>query len=217
MKNEISCTLLDSDFKKVYIRVTETNDKTRLLIKKIQPNEFRTNNKTLKYSEEPKHEEGYINLHMHLCRLEDIQSPNLENNWVLEDTRVEKCGYKTSGHFKPVKFDPEVMSGYQNKVVGFFATTDLVCLKFESFYNKKLGMAIKSRIQYEIPKEFIKAYAESKGNINSAMVQPINYAPQVIKNLGKTLNRTKYLKDIDGYIAIFPSIPYNSKILADFQ
>jgi hypothetical protein len=225
MKNEGRGSDINTDFKRVYVRVTETTDKTRLFIKTIEPNEYRVDNNTLIYSEEPTHKKGYVNLHMHLCRPEDHLLPKVENVWMLEDTRnVEyissNLGYKRWGHYKPVRYNPDTMSGKWHKVERFFSTTDPECLELKDFLNKGLesrriwNINLESpRIRYKIPKEFIKVYAESKGDINYAMVQPFYSSHPPLEPGGERWTSTSYKKDVEGYIAMFPAVSYNKAIL----
>jgi len=218
MKNEGRGIDLNTDFKRVYTRITETTDKTRLLIKIISPNEYRTDKNTLKYSEEPTHKKGYVNLHMHLCRPEDNQLPKVENVWMLEDTRKEKYisstfGYKRWGHYKLVRYNPDTMSSKWHNLERFFATTDPECLKVEDFRSRDYGAPIMFGIEYEIPKEFIKVYAESKGEIKYAMVQPLYSSHPPLKPDGERWTSTDYKKDVDGFLAMFPAVSYNKAML----
>lgn len=220
MRNEGPGIDLNTDFKRVYISVTETKDKTRLLTKKNDAKEYNLNKSALIYSKEPKNKSGYINLHMHLYLPNGNKSPNIKDKWVLEDTRKVKWinnygGTERTGHYKPVRYNPDTMSGEKHNVRKFFATTDSECLKVEDFMfsgDKKALMM--SHIRYEIPREFLKVYAKSKGEIDMAMVQPF-YSIQKHPILpgGKRLITMRYKKDIDGYLAMFSAEPYNTAIL----
>jgi len=241
MKNEGRGIDSDTDFKRVNVSVTETTDKTRLLIKRVEPTELYADTNTLLYSEELKHIDGYVNLHMHLYRPEeDLSFPKVKNIWVLEDTRNEQyindtIGYKRTGHFKPVRYNPEINEYSLFKTWRFFATTDPECLRggesdMMRFLSQRgaheyIKMIKKMRglhsIHYEIPHEFIKAYAESKGDLKSVMVQPFyclytpdfyEAFPKLTEN-GKRLKYQTYKKDVEGYIALFPAASYNKAIL----
>lgn len=218
MKNEGRGIDLNTDFKRVYTRVTETIDKTRLLIKINKSDEYNTDRNSLIYSEEPTHKEGYVNLHMHLHMPDDNKLLKVENVWVLEDTRKARyinstLGYERWGHYKPVRYNPNTMGGEWHKTERFFATTDQQCLKVKDFMTKDFKAPFMFNIDYEIPKEFIKVYAESKGEISYAMVQPFYSSHTPIKPGGKRWTSTEYKKDVDGYIAMFPAQSYNEAIL----
>lgn len=218
MKNEGRGTDLNTDFKRVYVRITETTDKTRVLIKIIDSTELYADKNTLLYSEEPIHKAGYINLHMHLIRPEDGKLPKVENVWMLEDTRQVKYinsdfGYKRWGHYKPVRYNPETMGSEWHKVERFFATTDPECLKFEDFMSRDRDAPIMFGVDYKIPREFIKAYVESKGEITYAMVQPFYSSHPPFEQGDESWTSTSYKKDVDGYIAIFPALSYNKAML----
>jgi len=218
MKNEGRGTDLNTDFKRVYVRVTETTDKTRLLIKITEPTELHANKNTLLYSEETIHKEGYVNLHMHLIRPEDGKLPKVANVWMIEDTRREKYissdfGYKKWGHNKPVRYNPETMGNNWNKVVRFFATTDPECLTDEDFMSREIDEPFMFGVDYKIPREFIKAYAESKGELYYAMVQPFYSSLHPFEPDGERWTSTDYKKDVEGYIAMFPASSYNKAIL----
>lgn len=218
MKNEGRGTDLNTDFKRVYVRVTETTDKTRLLIKIIEPTELHADKNTLLYSEEPIHKVGYINLHMHLIRPGDGKLPKVENVWMLEDTRQVKYissdfGYKRWGHYKPVRYNPLTMESKRHNVQRFFATTDPECLKIEDFMSRDRDAPIMFGVEYKIPREFIKAYAESKGEITYAMVQPFYSSLPPFEPGGERWTSTDYKKDMNGYIAMFPAVSYNKAIL----
>ncbi len=209
---------LNTDFKRVYVRVTETSDKTRLLIKITEPTKLEADKNTLLYSEEPIYKEGFVNLHMHLHRPEDYTLPKVENVWMLEDTREVKyisrdLGYKRWGHYKPVRYNPDTMGGQWHKVERFFATTDSECLKFEDFLTRDDDAPIMFGIEYEIPKEFIKAFAESKGELNYAMVQPFYSSHAPFEPGGERWTSTDYKKDVNGYLAMFPAVSYNQAML----
>jgi len=218
MKNEGRGIDLNTDFKRVYVRVTETTDKTRLLIKIVKPTELYTDKNTLKYSEEPIHINGHVNLHMHLHRPEDNKLPKVRNVWMLEDTRKEKYinstfGYERWGHYKPVRYNPDTMSSEWHNVERFFATTDPECLKVEDFMSRNKKEPIMFGIEYKIPREFIKAYAESKGELENAMVQPFYSSHPPFEPGGERWTSTDYKKDMDGYIAMFPAVSYNKTML----
>lgn len=218
MKNEGRGTDLNTDFKRVYVRVTETSDKTRLLIKSAEAKELYTDKNTLLYSEEPMHKVGYVNLHMHLVRPEDYKLPKVENVWMIEDTRQAKyisseLGYKKWGHYKPVRYNSETMGNQWNKVERFFATTDPECLTDEDFMSRDINEPIIFGVDYKIPKEFIKAYAESKGELNYAMVQPFYSSYPPLEPGGERWTSTDYKKDMEGYIAMFPALSYNKAML----
>lgn len=218
MRNEGKGIDLNTDFKRVYTRITETTDKTRLLIKIIEPTELYADKNTLLYSEEPIHKSGYVNLHMHLIRPEDVKLPRVENVWMLEDTRQVKYissefGYKRWGHYKPVRYNPETMGGKWYNLERFFATTDPECLKVEHFMKRDRDAPIMFGVNYKIPKEFINAYAESKGEITYAMVQPFYSSHPPFIPGGESRTSTDYKKDVDGYIAMFPALSYNKAML----
>lgn len=118
----------------MFVRVTETSNKTNLLIKSIEPKDIYVDKNTLIYSDLPIHKEGYVNLHMHLVRSEDYKLPNVKNVWILEDTRIVKYNnstleYERFGHYKPVRYDPDIINGERHKIERFFATTKPECLK----------------------------------------------------------------------------------------
>lgn len=218
MKNDGRGTDLNTDFKRVYVRVTETTDKTRLLIKSIEATKIYADKNTLLYSEAPLNKEGYVNLHMHLIRDEDSTLPNVENVWVLEDTRQvnyisSDLGYKKWGHYKPVRYNHNSMGSELHNVERFFATTDPDCLKLENFMARDRNAPIMFGVKYEIPTEFIKAYAESKGEIEYAMVQPFYSSHPSFKSGGERWTSTDYKKDVDGYLAMFPALSYNKAML----
>ena len=224
MKNQGRGIDSDTDFKRVYVVVTETTDKTRLLIKIIEPTELHADENTLLYSEEPINKAGYVNLHMHLIRPEDGKLPKVENVWMLEDTRQVKYfssefGYKRWGHFKPVRYNPETMGSERHGLDRFFATTDPECLDtlfetdIEKWMSRIRDAPIMFGVDYKIPREFIKAYAESKGEITYAMVQPFYLSHPPFEPGGERWTSTDYKKDVDGYIAMFPALSYNKSIL----
>jgi hypothetical protein len=218
MKNEGRGVDLNTDFKRVCVRVTETLNKTNLLIKSIQPNEIYVDKATLIYLDQPTHKEGYINLHMHLVRPEDFNSTSVENSWVLEDTRIvnynnSKLEYERFGHYKPVRINPDTMSGKWPKIEKFFATTDPECLESIDYMKIDFDSPMMHRIEYQIPKEFIKAYAESKGELVYAMVQPLYSSYPPFESGLEEWTSTDYKTDVDGFIAMFPALSYNNAML----
>ena len=218
MKNEGRGVDLNTDFKRVFVRVTETLNKTNLLIKSIEPKEIYVDKSTLIYSDLQIHKEGYVNLHMHLIRPEDYKSPTIENVWVLEDTRDIKHNsstqeYERFGHYKPVRYNPDTMSGKWHKIERFFASTDPDCLKSIDFMKRDFDFTFMHSIEYRIPKEFIRAYVESKGELVHAMVQPFYSSHEPFEPGGERWTSTDYKKDVDGFIAMFPALSYNIAML----
>lgn len=70
-------------------------------------------------------------------------------------------------------------------------------------------------IEYKIPKEFIKAYAESKGELVYAMVQPFYPSHESFEPGGERWTSKDYKKDLDGFIAMFSALSYNKAILGN--
>ena len=217
MKNEGRGVDLNTDFKRVCVRITETSNKTNLLIKSIEPKEIYEDKSTLIYLDQPTNIEGYVNLHMHLVRPEDFKLTSIENSWVLEDTRIVNFNnstleYERLGHYKPVRYNPDKMNGKWPKIEKFFATTDPECLQSIDYLKMDFDSAIMHNIEYKIPKEFIKAYAESKGELVYAMVQPL-YSSYPFEFVEEQWTCIDYKIDMDGFIAIFPALSYNKAIL----